>query len=463
MAIGSDGTYPIRFFLLAAYLAAVLGTGLFLRTTFRVSSASRIYRWIASIASLSLISLFMIIGFWQWHVFDLYGIPKTEVAVFFSGDELSGTRVTHTHIGKVVIATAGTAWTSVLIGRADTGSALVPYVPGALRWLCVVLFALAFLSSLLVVPAQTEGVVGRRRQLIRLLLYGFVSFIVLDKSIDGGLLSDASFLVLCAFLALVWKPSRFLRSAASAALAHAWLLATLFALGLYAPAGAFLEAVVRSALVLGLLVVGYGASRNGSRRLRYALAFAVGISCLAYICVKYSHEWGYLHLPINDETYLSVYAREAQPDLPRIGAIGRLTVYAAGSLAPRNIARAIDEYALPYWYRPFSVPGTCQLAQAQTHASFTVLSPVPLTGNTQTVEGIARLSLTPDGSAPSGWYRYAASLSLDACIPRRLDVVREMLREAGSVRAIVYGLRYDETASPEDETGLGIRASYSGD
>ena len=425
------GTYPIRSFLLLGAALMLLAGVVVARSRMQLSARMRPALSFMAIGSLAV--LFALTLAMEASVFRAHGIPQRDLAIFMTGEEITDSRLVHTHFGKVIIGASVGRMFPHTIHRSDTGAALLPYVPAPMVVLQGTLFLLALFALFGALASRVASVSGTRQKVALGLLAALSGFIVLEKSIDGGILSDGAGLALAACLGLLFAPlSYFPRALAWGAVGYGLVLGGLYLSGWYWTLTYFAHALAHT-VIFFLAAVALWYAAYGAHRRTLAL-----LSCLALGAIgSYAYFDGdgraYLRAPLSEGAYLATYPFESAPDLPQVGQIGRLAVYDASPLSPATVGEAAHALRLPFWYRPFSQGGFCE-------ERFVVLSPAPLT-DISSASGVALDAVfAPAGTSPAGWYRYEARITHSPCLWRYLDVVRETLREAGSDTVIVYQL-----------------------
>lgn len=439
------GTFPVRPFLLLGYAALVAITWLvwnrYGRGQFREKLIKRMR--LAVICALALVYLCALCS--QVYVFHSYGIAGKGYAIFFTGDEITSTRLAHDHFGKVVIATALAPWSKDIVPVADSGEALTPYLPKGVAWIMFALFTIATLGSLVLTPSVVRRANGPWRRVAIGALYIAISFIALAKSLDGGIVSDSAGIALGMYTVLLYAPKHFYKALMVSTAAYAAVLTLLYVGGYYWPQHFFFETLVRSALFAALLaLLCYLAFARATKHMMFISSAA---TLVLFICIGiFVHRIGetnrdYLARPIESgKDWLAAYPSEAQPALPRIGSVGRLVLYNADEFAGAPTFYALDSYHLPYWYMPISqFPNTCFPATVLSGEEFSLVSRKPLV-STVFAGGIVTLDLTPAVAARSGWYAYQARITQNGCTPRYADVMQQAIHAAGSDQAIVYNL-----------------------
>ncbi|MDB5245406.1 MAG: hypothetical protein JWN90_511 [Parcubacteria group bacterium] len=446
------GTYPVRPFLLIGYGALIflaawaypfVSKVIDKRVSISKGSRKQYDRAVRITALASLALLFLIPIICEISVFNSFGIPQRDLAIFFTGDEITNTRIVHNHFGKTAIAQFLGHNDVKFVQSSDTGAALLSYVP---RWVPPVelaLFILALLSSLYVAASAIAAVPNRSKKIWLGALFTLVGFLVLEKSLDGGLVSDgAGFACAVYALSVLFPFKTILRKGAYALFAYIWILCGLFLTGFYWPLFYLDYGLLHTAVVaLTLFALYYGAYGTRVRVKNILIAVTILVIAVTSYEVGKSDRTYLASTIIASSTYLATYESEATPNFPTVGAIGNLQVYDLSSNAGDSIKHIGNEYSLPYWYQPIYVAASSCSTQINRHEErFFVLSTKPLVSTTL-YQGIADVAYVPLGNAPAGWYRYGAKVTQAYCVPRSLNVVHEMLRLSGATSTIVYGLQ----------------------
>jgi len=364
-------------------------------------------------------------------------LPVRAIAVFFDEGEITNTSLAHSHTAKAALTVLLEPFKDQIVPSADTGIALAHSFGTMVQIVCAVLFVVALITTILCVPNRSEGA-------WTFVLYLITSFVILVKSVDGGIISDGAVIAVFSFGALLMLPQRFFVRAllvgASVTLA---LLTILFATGLML-AHVALENAANAGVLFLLLGTLDRVRTHPSRQVFLILLIAVLVLCgKAYADISYRITDLSATLR-QDGSYLATYPEESRPDLTHLGSIGRLSVYATDSLAGESVASVLDMYGLPYWYQPVSTyEGSCTSPDTMFKATFTVhaKSDRALPERVEAGSGLAVLTLVPLSAVSPELMEYAGELIMHPCMPRRWNVMQEMLKMAGAERAVVYDFR----------------------
>ncbi len=435
----TDGTSPVRLLLFLAYLVA-------LAVAVRLCPKELPALWHKVLQTVALISVGLVFLFGltlhTW-VIATHDIPQQSLAVFLADDEITGTRLLHNHAGKAAITVLSAPFAQNLVPIVDTGSALAQSFDHVFATLLAILFFIALAASLLAARGAIISGEGKRRWYASFALYGLVAFIALEKSVDGGIFSDGALIALVAYGALLFLPPRlFVRTLLGGACVYVVLMTLLTTYG-FAWGEGYALSSFGNAMVLFLVCLALGTMRQGgvSRRIVIVLTFLALISLGTKAYLDTIGKIEYLTAPlVPDTSFIGAYSTESVPALASIGSIGRLEIFAPDEENRMSISELIDRYHLPYWYQPIShYAGSCTLPAETLRATFSVLTPEPLIQQIHGVPGLALLTLTPAGITTAGWTHYRGTLVMHPCVPRRWDVLREMLRGANAPEAIIFG------------------------
>jgi hypothetical protein len=409
------GTYPVRPFLFIGY-AVVLASILIVITHLRPravweSVSVRTDRVIRILSITSIALLFLISLVTELSVFNAFGI----------------------HFGKSALATLLPQNDEAIVASADTGSALLPYVPKALPYGEVFLFLLALCTSLYISACACLKISGRGKVVAIIILYTLVSFLVLEKSVDGGLLSDGAGVACGIYILLVLKKRSVIRSSLYISIGYVWVLLALHFMGFYWPLKLLTYTFVHSAVFLLIAYTLHYAINGSNRRVKKILAVFALLTVTVVAYVQSNYDRSYLSSVITPGTsYLSAYEREAGLPLPLLGRIGSLVVYDTSPFAGKTVRDVVDTYHLPYWYQPISIyPQNCSMETNRHEERFFLLSRTPL------VDSVA----VNDLADIDGWYRYGVKVTQGYCVPRSLNVLSEMVHLAGTNTFIIYGMQ----------------------
>lgn len=434
-----DGTSPVRLFLFLAYFVVL---AIVLRLC--PKKLSRMWQKVLQAVALVSVSLVFLSGLllhvWVTAVHD---IPQQSLSVFLADDEMTSSRLMHNHAGKAAVTVLTAPLAPYLVPVMDTGSALAHSFDSALSVCLAVLFLVALIASLVAAPAVIARGEQRHHWYVSFALYGLVAFIALEKSVDGGIFSDGALIALVAYGALLLLPPRlFMRTLFVGACAYVVIMTLLTAYG-FAWGEGYALTNFGNAAVLFLVCMALGIARQGeaSHRVVITFVFLALISLGAKAYFDTAGKIAYLTAPVvEDRSFVGAYPTESVPALTPIGSIGRLAIFAPDPEVGKSVAELIDTYQLPYWYQPISqYAGSCSTPADTLRATFFVLAPEPVTEQEYGVSGLALLLLEPTGTTAAGWTQYTGTLIMHPCVPRRWDVLREMLRSANAPEAIVFG------------------------
>lgn len=426
----SDGTYPVRFFLASAWVGTLALVGYCLRSR---TLDSRVFFWSRALGTIALALMFLLTGLMQYALHRTYEVPLASVALYVEGEDITGTRMTHMHTGKAALGALPGA--ERFSGRADTGSALDAFIAPLYAHALLLLAGILLMALIAAYAGMVRTLQASGRVIPGTALYALLSFVVIEKTVDGGIVSDAALLASVLYLALLWLPARMFFSVLFYGLiAQSLILAAAFALGGYAPSDV-IAASVRAALlalIAAALHLSWTRPKYFGRRIMHSAAF---LACGAFVVWQGIPDWTYLRTSLAADSVLIAYPNERLAGLAPDGSIGGLGIYRLPGTPDTAVQDAVDRYDLPYWYRPIGCIGG---ADSMARREFTVVSPKELAD-----PGIPHASLEyqPQGTTSSGWFRYGGVLTAPECLARRTDVLKELLHLSGAETGVIYDIR----------------------
>lgn len=439
-------TSPVRPFLFLGFLALVFLAEK--QPYVSLSKRSRMRALAVSIVSLTV--LFLLPVFEQALVFAHFSIPERDLAVFFTGEEITNTRLAHSHFGKVPLAAYLTGSVRSVVSAIDTGAALAPYVNPVATKVAALFFLLAF-CGLLVAVAGREPLDGNaRRPKIWLLLYAFTSFYVLEKSIDGGIVSDGAGLALVLLLLLPrsYAFSKRRQHAVVGMFGYLSVLLILGAIGWYWPQSylylALLHTVTFAAVWFALASLAF-AERRTEIRAACSLA-AVLVACAAGYSLYTS--FSYFSTPlIQNRSMLALYPYESSQHLPESAKhLGALELYDPAELGYARVWDVTEALELPYWYYPVTAgERACDTSEPfpWNEYRFSILSKAELHSFSPNESMPLAATVAQSGNqAPPGWHRYIMQVWYPRCVGRAMNALREAFVKAGGGNAIIYDISH---------------------
>ncbi|MDB4992297.1 MAG: hypothetical protein JWL75_542 [Parcubacteria group bacterium] len=453
------GTYPVRPFLLLGYgVLIILAATTFPYLHKRISISTRVRAGldqslrILALASLTLLFLIPIVS--EVAVFHSFGIPQSSLGIFFAGDEITSTRIAHNHFGKTAIAQFFGYGQSSIVQASDTGAALLPYMPAWLPPVEAVLFVIALLCSLYIAARFVATIFGRTNKAWAMALCTLIGFLMLEKSLDGGFVSDGAGIACVAYVILIFFHAHyFYKAVLYATLGYLWLISVLYVTGFYSPQSYILYTAIRSGVLLLSIFALYRVAKGKRDQMLLLLAISAiaSIAILSYTQGKWDR--AYLQMPLTPgSSYLTAYTSELPPAFPlqKIGTVGNLSIYNPMDTPYKTVGAMVAAYSLPYWYRPLTSDVLqCSGKITARTARFTIYSSAPLQ-NVPAKPGVfADAQFVPMSATPNGWYAYQAEVAYHPCISRYLNVIQETVHTAGSDRFIVFGLTIHSQATPE--------------
>lgn len=431
-SVFTEGTYPIRPFLFIAFLM-LLGGALFAAQK-GIVLPGRFTR-AAKVATITAFG-FLFFGnlVLQSVILEQHDIPQAEPTFFIDSGGITGTRLTHDHIGKAMIG----ASVGNLFSTADTGASVLAFMPPWVVPLESFFFLVALFGSVALFPFLSPPN-GKGSRTAFFVLYGLTAFIVLAKSVDGGLLSDAAFLSFAVYgVILFFPPHGFSRRFWYGVIAYAWVVMIFYELGAYRSSDYLLDSVEKTflygavAVALSLLVTGI------RRRVGWVLLVIALVLVTAKAYPEIDSWHSYVTSRIGPDQAYAVSATPL-PNLASVGSLGALTWYDLHPAAGVPVGAFITVHRLPLWWRPVGQSGTsCKSPQYVDTVRFTLLAPDSVSATSFSVGGIAQFQLSTAGEDRLGWKRYEGFLVLNPCVPEPNEAIQQLVLATGAEQAIMF-------------------------
>ncbi len=411
-----EGTYPIRIVLFIGYIGALIIASRALVP--RVSDGMvRGARWAALIASAAVFAG-SLVGFIA--ITERHAIPITATVWLMDADELTSSSLANNHVGKAVIGLVVPHLFPDTVRTADTGRGVVPHLPLGFVLLLAASFAVAVAASLIAIGSQPK-----KRRIAHLALYALLSFIVLAKSLDGGIMSDTALVALAGYGALLFAPSRL---PAAASIAFGMQVAGVLLLsrvGGYETAAAGWLSIERAAVLLCTIVSLHAVLTGDRQRIAAASALAALVMAVVAASPAIESRLSYLHAPV--EAGSVAFRSQSAVSLTAEGRLGRLTFFALTG-TEGSIGALSQALHLPPWYSYFArKERNCALGMSSI-----VLVPERLEREEVVVPGVLSAAFFFMGNDRSGWYRYKLSLKHDHCLVPSPELLREAAYAAGA-------------------------------
>lgn len=436
----ADGTSPVRVVFLALIAVVILGISWVTRLCIR-GAWGRLYLWSYGIAATAIVLLSVSTLGIQITLFHTLAIPQDTNATFITNDEITNTRLIHTHVGKVVFGAFAPMLSETVVALGDTGAALVPYIPDGGIWLIPILLVLSMVSFGVLHAARYCQVPAGMRRSVWSFLYILLVFVLLQNLLDGGILAQNTLLAFLLLSALVWVPeTQMIRAGVSAFAVCALVALSIEYAGLYGGSFSYERTIASAVVLLGTTGILYRYAYRRRVPLSITALCVAGVLAFAYYDSASIRSYA-AAVPTSTETLISTYPQELSTLSGTYETLGSLRVYRIDTSSYQSIGAVLTHYRLPYWYRPVSSsawPG-CEEGGEVTY-TFTLLSqddllPVPLNA------ARARVALTKLASSTAPWHRYAGTLTMDPCLPRPWNVLHEAVVSAGTDTAVIYGMR----------------------
>lgn len=408
----TDGTSPVRpllflLFLLSITLASRL-PNIRHESTIRVLAVAAVTLLFAASFLLQLVT------------FAQAGIPQHALAIAITQEEITNTRLTHIHLGKVALQAL---IPGSLSRQFDTGAAMMLLVPNSAAYLIGILCVAALLFVPYVLSRRVKEISERRWAC--LLLVSIVGFTALTKAIDGGILSDGAIIAYVALLALVFSPLRLFTTYLSfGAIIFAVAIAIAHLSGFYWGEGYAVSAVLKGgALLLILLALHHIIAKGMSVR-----SVALTVCAVVVVAAISFHTIG------EQSAYLNRIVEKGN-------AMVRLN---DGTVIPGDIYIGMTtrdivlRESLTYWYQPVTHRSNgCSTEDVSHNATF-ILAPQFAPQSMEVRSTYAELHFMKPGD------RYYANLEMAVCVPERIKEIQALLAAAGLKEAVIYGLEGGE-------------------
>lgn len=408
----TDGTSPVR-----PFLFLLFGIGVAVATVLpNVKRELEIRIVAAGIVTLLFVATF----FLQLYVFFQAGIPQHALAIAITQEEITNTRLTHIHVGKVALASI---IPFSITPQVDAGAAMSLLVPDSIG---VALGVLLIVGIILLLYALSRSVKHiRHRRFAYVLLVSIVGYTAIAKSIDGGILSDGAIIAYAALMALLLAPARLFTTYLSFGVVMFTVAISIAHLsGFYWGEGYAVAAVLKGGALLLVILALHHFVDKGVTKKNVLLSLAA-ISLVAGISLQaISERLSYLNIQVEEGATMVRHSD---------GSITSGDAYIG--MTTRDV---IEQENLLYWYQPVMHRADgCQERDASYIGSFT-LAPgyVPKVDTVR--REYAELHIVPMGD------RYLVEINTHACLPERIKEIQALLREAGLSGAVIYGLEGGE-------------------
>lgn len=404
----TDGTSPVR-----PFLFLLFGIGVTAATL--VPNVKR-EREVSMVAAGIVTLLFATTLILQLYVFSQAGIPQHALATAITEEEITNTRLTHTHVGKAAL----TAIIPLSItSQVDAGSAMSLLVPESMSISLSALFILGIILVVYVLSRRLKQV--RYRRSAYLLLASIIGYTAITKSIDGGILSDGAVIAYIALMAVLLAPIRqFTTYLSVGAIVFTAAVAITHLTGFYWGKGYALVAVLKGgALLLVILALHHFVDTGVTKKSVFLSLVAVAL--VASISLQ----------AINERlSYLTMHVEEGNAMVRRKDG----SVTSGDAYAGMTTRSVIEQENLMYWYQPVMHRADgCHEEDASYIGSFT-LAPGYVPSTESVRREYAEIHFVPTGD------RYRAEITTHACLPERIKEIQALLREAGLSEAVIYGL-----------------------
>jgi hypothetical protein len=375
-------------------------------------------------------------------------VRLTDFLVVFNNNEISSSKLLHNHTLKGAMGLIMERFDQGAQENLDTGLAYVGIVPSSLLYitigllaLLIVLFGYYFILS---VPRESF-----KKTVWYTLAYAIVAFSLVKNVIDGGLFNRETPVALAGLLIILFYPRR-LTSYIVIGLLSGY---TLLVLGLYF-AGSITQgelkdiAYMGTAFALGLCVLLSGWLKEKLNRQFWLLA----VLSLLFIGYSVFSNWSAVHYRKTaiaaDGAIVGLYQAPGNQNFRSIETIGKLGLYEYIPDSPTRIDTVLKDYQLLDNLHPVMVPWqTCFPRSQPEKYRFELVTgqQLPASFPFYRFIQIEHLRLTSSGNLN----RYQATLSLDPCTPRPLNVIGELFHSIGVDEFVLINITQDNGSRPD--------------
>ncbi|MDE1874784.1 MAG: hypothetical protein KGH68_01825, partial [Patescibacteria group bacterium] len=379
-----------------------------------------------------------------WLYADL-GVPAGRLLMAIGERDISVSHFFHTHVLKysfgVLAPFLSAPLRLTLEARADFGAAFVGILPTWIGWT-------GFLGFIILIPSGIAVVIdfvkAHKRRFWIQALFIVVLLSATKNAFDGGLLEAEAMPALAFLWILIFRASTDSTAQRYRRLVPCILLALPFVaalIGIWAGAIAPKDALTYVEHVSGFIFI-YGAWLALSTRQR---APALAVACLivgafAFIPIT-SLNVGRLSYASEPIAYHQAYLGTYDPSAgERFGTfvekIGGISIYDIATSAPLSVGDVLRATGDVDSHDPVAFQTALCAGAAIEPISMLVASKEPLV-KPVAVHRFGNVSRVTFLSAQNGWSYYSVLLEFYPCAPRRLDLERELIQEAGARHAVL--------------------------
>jgi hypothetical protein len=381
-----------------------------------------------------LVLLLVFLGHW--------GLKVRDYVLTFNNNELSSTMLLHNHLMKGVNALFMGWFGAARQENADAGLAFIGLLPSAWYWVGMILFVVSAVFVILkfieIYELQTKW------RSLYILVYSMISFSMLKNMLDGGIMNTEAPIAISAFI-LILLLGRNQKSEKK--ISYFWsltpLVSFLIAIFILKQNHLISIAYFYTTVYAGALFITIAATfiywQFVSKRFSW-----IGLGMIVVMLVLvYSPLSGAAGTYINsrrvigsDGGFVALYQQPhygngTERDWKNLEKIKDIDIYEVHPEQPTKINELLLSNRLLANLLPINLPGiTCNTSNGHSKIDFTLVTQKELPDG-QTQHRFANLSEVELISSKKGLYKYRASVLLDACAPRPLNLVQEVIRERG--------------------------------
>ncbi len=427
----ASGRSPIRIYLFFGYVFLLLS--LIQRYVF-VEKIEKFFNTKLSRITLYFLIITFVFNFFHFAYFaHSHNLPLNTYLIAGSGEEITSSRLVHNHMGKIVIAPL-VALFSDLVENADPGLGIYHFVSVYIALFYGVLVCICFV---LVVLLFTSRVVEEKKPILYTVLYAILSFTLIKSLIDGGLFTETAFFALISFVFLIKKERNWY---------WFWLMVIgaflvqfiFYFFGFYTDLNEFNTHSFKSFVFITLIVsLLYYYLQKSLNRLSVLLFILSLIAVISVVLVGILNTFMYRAVSFgNGQAIVGLYSLPKKIKGTNEFNVGNLKFYRIESTG--KVGDVLDSENLLDNFNPVSVEWkTCFPKSQQQKISFVVDSKDQLLRDSffdkMFVFKITKTTIP---------FRYEAVAVIEPCVPRSLNVVDELLKQAGLHTYILSKIKF---------------------
>jgi len=365
-----------------------------------------------------------------------------------SNSELSSTSLFHNHVLKGMLGKWLSLFNVTNLENSDPGLVFANMFPNAF-WLvislviCIVgiLFILHFRS--LIDPDSTTG-----SWLSAMILYAILSFSLLKNLIDGGIGNEEAVISLALWFGIYYPHYRWKTVAISAGLflylcIQIWLNSINSSLPLQTQLYSSIAIIFHwLLLVFILLPFWYTSQQKTYNRLTLLLVTLALLACVHQIQRGWNlYAYEQTVLTSDAGAIIALYHDPGDADYQLLYALGPLNFYRFFPDQPTRIAMVLDQQQVIANFYPIAIPWESCFPTGTTDTyTFLLQTKKPLPTN-KYADAVVELNAQPV-TQTDGQYTYQASLAIQPCHPRTVNIIQESIRRLGNDSFVIINIAY---------------------